>query len=109
MKVGGDATITAQLKPGTEVEYRKDDTECLRKLGVDPDAPPTEAQYKQAYSDSKSGAVCLREGGWHISEPPTYLTFKDTYDTDPWYPWAQVPEIDFEEAVKKCPTPEPTY
>ena len=109
VKVEEDAAITATLKPGTEADYHKDDTACLKKLGVDPDAPPTEAQYEQAYKDSVRGADCLRESGWSVSRSPTFETFKDTYDSNAWYTWAEVPDEDFEEAVRQCPTPDPTY
>lgn len=109
VEVDDEARITADLKPGTETDYNQDDVACLKKLGIDPDAPPTDAQYRQAYADSVKGAKCLRAGGWQISAAPTFGTFKDTYDSDPWYPWAEVPDIDAEDAAQQCPTPEPTY
>lgn len=107
--VRDDATITADLEPGTESDYRQDDANCLKSLGIDPDAPPTQAQLRRAYEVSVKGAACLRDGGWSISNAPTFDTFVDKYESDPWYPWAEVSDEDFAEATKLCPTPEPTY
>lgn len=109
VSVGDDAAITADLTPGTESDYRRDDDDCLKQLGIDPEAPPTSAQLRDAYDDSLKGAECLQNGGWATSPAPTFETFADTYDTAPWYPWAEVPDEDFTKAVSLCPTPEPTY
>lgn len=109
VSVQEDASISVDLKPGTEADYRHDDDQCLKRLGIDPDASPSRTQLRQAYEASVQGAACLREGGWTISTAPTFDTFEDHYDSDPWYPWAEVPDEDFAEAARSCPTPEPTY
>ncbi|BDZ48104.1 hypothetical protein GCM10025867_03450 [Frondihabitans sucicola] len=109
VSVSEDASISANLRPGTEESYDDDDRTCLKELGVDVDAPPSDALLKRAYKESKAGAECLRSAGWQISRAPTYVTFKDTYDSDAWYPWAEVPLEDSEDAITACPAPEPHY
>lgn len=107
--VRSDASISLNLKPGTEDAYDRDDATCLKELGVDPKAPPSEQVLRNAYSQSVSGADCLRESGWSVSKAPTFATFKDKYETDAWYPWAEVPVGDSELALKACPAPGPQY
>lgn len=107
--VTNEGAITADLTPGTEQEYDADDDACLRGLGADPDAPTPEHLVKEAYRQSTSGANCLRHAGWHISPAPSFETFRDSYETHVWYPWSEVPIADTEQALKRCPAPEPTY
>lgn len=109
VSVRDDASISIDLKAGTEAAYDRDDARCLKELGVDPDAPPSEAVFKNAYAQSVEGAACLREAGWSISPKPTYGTFKSTYETAPWYPWGEVPERESDDALQACPAPGPQY
>jgi hypothetical protein len=109
VSVTSDAGISANLDPGTEDSYNRDDEACLKKLGADFEGLPAESLLRTAFAKSKEGAACLRRGGWPISKDPTYETFKDTYLSDVWFPWAEVPAGEEEEALKLCPGPEPDY
>ena len=107
--VNGEGQIVANFRADLEAEYEQDNLACLKKIGIDPDAPTPENVVNDAYGIYQNGAKCLRKAGWPISKAPTFQTFKDTYETDAWFPWEEIPDVDLDEAVKLCPGPEPTY
>ncbi|MFF1632489.1 hypothetical protein [Leifsonia sp. NPDC058248] len=109
VKVNENAEIEAAYPSNRQSEYEADNRQCLVELGIDPDAPTSEAIVVDAYRIYKDGANCLSDAGWDISDSPSLQKFKDTYESDPWYPWSEVPEQDATEALKLCPGPEPTY
>ena len=101
--------IAARYPSNKQSEYEMDNLECLRSLGVDPDAPTPEAVVESSYLIYKAGAACLEAAGWPVSPVPSLQTFKDTYETNPWFPWTEVPVDSMAEALEKCPGPEPMY
>lgn len=109
VKVNERAEIEATYTSNRQAEYENDNTACLLKLGIDPDAPTPAAVVEEAYGIYLDGAKCLTSAGWTISKPPSLQTFKDTYETSPWYPWAEIPEQEAAEALSQCPGPLPTY
>jgi uncharacterized protein YceK len=107
--VNREGHISANFPAGLEAEYASADRACLKKIGIDPNAPTPENVIIDAYGIHQNGAKCLRKAGWPISKAPTLQTFKDTYETNAWFPWEEVPDSDLNEALKLCPGPEPTY
>jgi hypothetical protein len=107
--VNAEGQISANFVAELEAEYESDDVTCLKKIGIDPNAPTPESVINDAYGIHQNGAKCLRKAGWKISKAPTFQTFKDTYLTDTWFPWDEVPDTELREALKQCPAPEPTY
>lgn len=107
--VDDNGAIVADFERGREADYQRDDTTCLKRLGIDPDAPTPDSMIEADYPFYVKSANCLRKGGWPISATPSLQTFKDTYNTNPWFPWDEVPEADWTEAYQKCPPPEPDY
>jgi hypothetical protein len=107
--VNREGHISANFPPGLKAEYASADRACLKKIGIDPNAPTPENVINDAYEIHQNGARCLRKAGWPISKAPTLQTFKDTYETNAWFPWEEVPDSDLNEALKLCPGPEPTY
>ncbi len=109
MTLSSDGAIVIDLANGQEAEYARADLECLKEIGIDPDAPTPEWVIEEAFAYHRAGAQCLRKLGFTIGAAPSYQTFKDTYETHAWWPWDEVPELDQPVAEKKCPTPPPTY
>jgi hypothetical protein len=108
-KVNDEAQIEATYPSNRQAEYERDNHDCLVKLGADPNAPTPQRLVEKSYPQYKKGAECLREAGWEISEAPSLQQFKETYESAPWFPWAEVPTADMADALTKCPAPEPTY
>jgi hypothetical protein len=109
VEVDDNSQIVATYPSTQQAEYERDSRECLVELGVDPDAPTPENLVESAYPQYKAGAACLRSSGWSISKAPSLQRFKETYETEPWFPWAEIPIEDLTMALEQCPAPEPTY
>ncbi|AGW41216.1 hypothetical protein O159_11230 [Leifsonia xyli subsp. cynodontis DSM 46306] len=107
--VDDDAQIHASYPSAKDAGYQKDSHACLLKLGIDPDAPTPDSVVSAMYPLYEKGAACLIAHGWPISEAPSLQVFKDTYETNPWFPWGEVPTGSLADALKLCPQPKPTY
>lgn len=109
VSVDDDGQIHADFPADQGDAYGNDSTDCLTSLGIDPEAPTPEKTLDSVYPTYVEGADCLRKAGWEISTTPTLATFKDTYETQPWYPWSEIPPQEWDGAKKLCPSPGPTY
>jgi hypothetical protein len=101
--------IALALPDGKEAEYNSDDLACLKELGADPDSPTPKSVVAWQYKAFLKAAKCLRKAGWQVTVEPTLQTFEDTYETDPWIPWDQVPTGDLIKSYELCPPPKPGY
>ncbi|MCP1412900.1 hypothetical protein [Paenarthrobacter sp. A20] len=104
-----DATIATTVTEVQQRKFEEDDAACFAELGVDPNREPTTAEYDVLYSQYVEGKRCLEEAKHFISSPPSRQVFQETYLTDPWIPWTEVPALDRDLAMKECPMPPPIY
>lgn len=105
---GWDATlvhgaIEIDVPSDQKRQYEDDSAECLREVGIDPDAPLTEEQYRAVYDWSREVARCLEGAGFAVPEAPSYEVFRSTYDSNPWIPWSLVDGPDLGRAGAACP------
>jgi hypothetical protein len=107
--VDQDGSFGSNFPDDQRDDYNRDSLACQKAVGIDPDLPTPTYLVRQQYKDFLQGASCLRKLGWPISKAPTLATFEDTYESDPWIPWDEVPQDDEFKALKHCPFPEATY
>lgn len=98
-----DGVISVELPEAQRDRYLADSDECLRAAGVDPDAGLTDEQYRITFDWYSEIAECLDENGWSTPEKPSFEVFRSTYDTTPWIPWQDVPDLDRQKASSACP------
>jgi len=93
--------ILANYPPEQEAAFEADNSACLAEAGVDVDAGLTDAEFTTAYLWYQEIGECLTAHGWDVPEQPSEAVFRDTYDDDPWIPWAYVDDL--ERAKSDCP------
>jgi hypothetical protein len=98
-----EGAIEIDVPTAQQEQYEKDSTDCLREVGIDPDAPLTEEQYRAVYDWSLEVARCLEGAGFAVPVAPSYEVFRSTYDSDPWIPWSLVEGSDLGRAGAACP------
>lgn len=90
-----------------QMKLEKDDADCYAELGVDPNRKLTSAEFDLLYEQYQDGSECLENLGFTISAAPSRQVFADSYYDDPWLPWNEVSDAEFDEAIKVCPMPAP--
>ena len=95
--------VVAEVSSAQEDTYDAALEACSKRIGVSFDGELTEEQMETVYEWYKAIAVCLDEHGWPVPDQPTFSTFSDTYDTNPWIPWVEVPSSEMPDATRKCP------
>jgi len=90
-----------------QLKLEQDDAACYEELGVDPNRTLTSGEFDLLYDQYQEGAECLRDFGADISQAPSRQVFSEEYYTDPWLPWAQVAEAEYDAALEVCPMPPP--
>lgn len=101
VRLDAEGAIFANYPPEQEDAFEADNTACLKKAGVDPDAAITDEQFEISYRWYQEIEECLRVHGWDTPERPSEERFRDSYETDPWIPWEFVDDL--ERARADCP------
>lgn len=68
----------------------------------------TDAQWRDAYAAQLATAGCLRDEGVQIPEAPSLEVFRESFESDPWLPYAfvNVDQSRYAELLEACPQPE---
>lgn len=98
-----EGAIEIDVPTAQQEQYEKDSADCLREVGIDPDAPLTEEQFRAVYDWSLVVARCLEGAGFAVPDAPSFEVFRSTYDSDPWIPWSLVEGPDLGRAGNACP------
>ncbi len=87
------------------VQARED---CELEIGVPRVEPPTESEIRAFYRALLETKACLETEGYDISEPPSEDAFVESYDTGPWSPYLDIPDVsetEWERLNRECPQP----
>lgn len=98
-----DGAIQVEVSEDQASAYESDNLECWQEAGIDPDSGVTDEQFETTYAWYSEIADCLKGAGWSVDTRPSIETFRSTYETEPWIPWSQVPEVDLHRALGVCP------
>lgn len=81
-------SVTAEQRE----EFIGDLDRCTEEIGaLPPPEPLTEEQIRLVYAHQLVTKECLEAEGYEISEPPSVERFIDTYDTEPWHAYDDLP------------------
>lgn len=98
-----NGAITVDVPQAQKTAYEADNLECLREIGIDPDAPLSESDYESIYAWHVDIAECLEGAGLPTPDVPSYEVFRSTYDSAPWIPWSEIQGPDYDRAADACP------
>ncbi|AXH37525.1 hypothetical protein DVJ78_18285 (plasmid) [Humibacter sp. BT305] len=106
MSSGGGAGMEIPREQVPQFQASVD--ECDKELGFEV-RPLTTDEYSNLYNEYLDSLQCLRDAGYALPEPPTEQTFVDTYQSEPWSPWTDLPIESQPQALQVCPQPTPIY
>lgn len=95
--------IITQVTDAQNSVYEADTAECDAAAGIDFSQPPNDEELTLIYDWYSRIATCLEGGGWEVPPRPSFETFADTYETDPWIPWIEIPGPESADSRKHCP------
>lgn len=84
---------TVEQRPAYEAAKAACDAEIGLPL---PPEPLSEPQIRERYAFLVEARTCLIAQGYDLPEPPTEDVFVETYGSDPWSPFSDVPVMDQE-------------
>lgn len=110
----------ALLEGGVEVRFSSSQTKdqyladyaiCQEQAAIPFDVPDlTVSQLNNLYDQTQATRDCLIAHGFEIPQPPSMQYFVDNYYTDPYVPFAFLPQEsisqeDVDRLMKECPQP----
>lgn len=81
---------------------------CRQRLGHPAVEPFDPARLPALYEATVAAKACLESLGFTISDPPGLEAWIESYDTGPWLPHSELPEMSEEEWQRvnsQCPQP----
>lgn len=95
--------IVTDVGPGQDASYERDTAECSEVAGIDMSGALTNEDFALVYDWYSRIAECLEREGWSVPARPSLAAFRDTYESDPWIPWFEVPGPETADAEAACP------
>lgn len=97
------ATVNAQ----NLAAYKGAEQRCFDKIGMPEPGPGLDdlefaSRFYDAFLESRE---CLLGLGFDVTPPPTREAFLELWATEPWTPYADVPDARWGEAISQCPQP----